>query len=527
MIELHPMKKLLADLMDPKEIIAVRGSLDIPIEGLCYHSKHCKPGFLFFALPGLHTDGRQFIQDAVARGAAAVMTEGALDLLPPGITAIQVRNCRLSMSAAACAFWDNPSASLCVIGVTGTEGKSTTVSLIYQLLNHAGFKTGFFSTVMSDTGEGEVPNPEHQTTPEATAVHQMLASMRDHGLSCAVVEASSHGLSPRTARLSHVAFDIGVVTNVTHEHLEFHGTWEQYRSDKANLFRRLGEGGAKKIAGGLSAAPRGIICADDPSAEYFARASAAPCMFYSSKGASADLVAKDIRFDIEGADFIIEGPGPYGEQQQRAARINLPGAFNVQNCLGAILAASAAGSLHWSAFVPLLPLLKPVRGRMQRIVQGQPFEVIIDYAHTPSSFMEILPPLRKEREGRIICVFGSGGERDRLKRPQQGRIAADYCDIVVLADEDPRGEDPMALLEEIAAGCPELVEGERLFLIPDRPSAIRKAFSLAGPGDLVLLLGKGHENSIIYADHVLPYDEETTARTILAEMGFGTKGRKA
>ncbi|MCX8013849.1 MAG: UDP-N-acetylmuramyl-tripeptide synthetase, partial [Rectinema sp.] len=465
MIRLLLMKKLLRDLLQHIEVVSTIGNLEIPIESLTYNSRSCKPSSLFFALPGIHTDGRKYIADAKNRGAAAVITEGPLEALPNGISVVQVRDCRIAMSAIACAFYDDPSASLCVIGVTGTEGKSTTVSLIYQLLNYTGFKTGFFSTVMSDTGEGEVPNPEHQTTPESIAVQQMLARMRDHGLSFAVVEASSHGLSLRTARLADVKFDIGVLTNITHEHLEFHGTGEQYRSDKANLFRRLGEGGKKKLPGLHHAVPHGIICADDPSAPYVARESAAPCLFYSSKGAPADLRALDVRLDLDGADFIVEGPPPEAAGRLRlAARVNLPGAFNVQNCLGAMLAASAASGLHWSDFIPLLPRLKPVRGRMQRIQLGQPFDVIIDYAHTPSSFMEILPPLRKERQGKIICVFGSGGERDRLKRPQQGRIAADYCDIIVLADEDPRGEDPMALLEEIASGCPELARGERLYL---------------------------------------------------------------
>ena len=162
---------------------------------------------------------------------------------------------------------------------------------------------------------------------------------------------------------------------------------------------------------------------------------------------------------------------------------------------------------------------------MQRILEGQTFEVIIDYAHTPSSFKEILPPLRREKKGRIICVFGSAGERDREKRPRQGRIAADYCDILILTDEDPRGEEPMAILEEIASGCPELSKEDRLYLIPDRPAAIRKAFSLAKPGDLVLLLGKGHENSIIYSDRTIPYDEETQARSILADMGLGLRAK--
>ncbi|OQB95031.1 MAG: UDP-N-acetylmuramoyl-L-alanyl-D-glutamate--2,6-diaminopimelate ligase [Spirochaetes bacterium ADurb.Bin110] len=561
------MQKQLSDLIKGLDINSIEGDVHHLISGLSYDSRECKAGSLFFALPGLHTDGKEYIIQAIQNGAAAVVYEGILEnhlrellLKDPSTKAmnpalIQVMDCRWTMSAISSRFFENPSDSLCVIGVTGTEGKSTTVSLIYQLLNATGFKAGFFSTVMSDIGEGEKPNPQHQTTPEATTVQQMLAEMRDHSLGFAVVEASSHGLSPRTARLAHVHFDIGLVTNVTHEHLEFHGSWEQYRSDKANLFRRLGEAGVKNLdmvdlaAKGQKririVSPIGIICADDPNASYFAHESKAPCLTYSSKGAVADLSAHNIVGDSNGAFFEIEGPlempvehnsrakqGKSAPKYQTvahltlSARINLPGNFNVQNALGAILAASTATGLHWRNFVPLLPSLKPIKGRMQRILEGQPFEVIIDYAHTPSSFKEILPSIRREKKGRIICVFGSAGERDREKRPQQGRIAADYCDILILTDEDPRGEDPMAILEEIASSCPELSREDRLYLIPDRPAAIRKAFSLAKPEDLVLLLGKGHENSIIYSDRAIPYDEETQARSILADMRFGIKSER-
>ena len=177
----------------------------------------------------------------------------------------------------------------------------------------------------------------------------------------------------------------------------------------------------------------------------------------------------------------------------------------------------------WTDFLDFLPALRPVKGRMTRIDQGQPFELIVDYAHTPSSFEAVLPPLRSRIQGRIICLFGSGGERDREKRPLQGKVAAQYCDVLVLADEDPRGERPMDILEEIASGCPRLSRGESLFLIPDRKAAIRKAFSLAGDSDLVLLLGKGHENSIIYADRVMPYDEIGEAVEALGEMGYGNR----
>ncbi|MDH7483242.1 MAG: UDP-N-acetylmuramoyl-L-alanyl-D-glutamate--2,6-diaminopimelate ligase [Spirochaetales bacterium] len=511
----------LSELLAVMQPLSVAGDVNLNIHGLAYDSRACQPGWLFFALPGIHTDGMRFVADAHARGAVAFVHQSPSPSVPAGMTAIQVTDCRYAMSAIADAFYGAPSKDLCVIGVTGTEGKSTTVYLIYQLLNAVGIRTGFFSTVMSDTGDGEQPNPEHQTTPESPAVHAMLARMRDQGLTHAVVESSSHGLSDRTARLAHVCFDIGVFTNVTHEHLEFHGTWEQYRSDKANLFRRLGACG-KKTIGNRIITPAGVVCADDPSASYFIQASNAPCMTYASKGNAADLIALEVSSDSSGAHFTLEGPDGKGGRIRLPARINLPGRFNIPNTMAALLAASSASGIPWQSFLPHVPTLRPVRGRMQRIDQGQPFEVIIDYAHTPSSFLEILPPLRVSRKGRILCVFGSGGERDREKRPRQGRIAADYCDVVILADEDPRGEDRMALLEEIAAGCPELPRGERLFLIPDRREAIQKAFLLANAGDLVLLLGKGHENSIIFADHIMPYDEEWTARSLLADMGYRT-----
>jgi UDP-N-acetylmuramoyl-L-alanyl-D-glutamate--2,6-diaminopimelate ligase len=505
----------LEDLLKGVEVLDRRGR-SAEIEGLAYDSRSVRPGYLFFALPGLHDDGRAYVGAAIAAGARAVVHEGLLPSYDPAIAYARVADSRFAMSPIAAAFYGRPSRDLAVVGVTGTEGKSTTVYLIYQLLKLAGFRAGFFSTVMSDTGAGEEPNPEHQTTPEATAVQRMLASMRDAGMEYAVVEASSHGLSPRTNRLGDVDFDVGIMMNVTREHLEFHGSWEQYRADKANLFRALDRRGDAKSLG--------IVNADDPSADYFAAQASVPMRSFSASGKEgADLSAIDISVDQAGESFTIVERSfrpEAGPALRHRARIDLPGAFNVGNALAALLAVSGLTGKGIGDLVPLLPRLRPVRGRMTSIDRGQGFEVIVDYAHTPSSFQTVFPPLRERVKGRMICVFGSGGERDVEKRPRQGRIAADFCDIVILSDEDPRGEDSMALLEEIAAGCPELARGERLYLIPDRPSAIRKAFSLAEPGDLVALLGKGHENSIIYAKAAIPYDEIGEAEKALAELGY-------
>ncbi|HEY9055018.1 MAG TPA: UDP-N-acetylmuramoyl-L-alanyl-D-glutamate--2,6-diaminopimelate ligase [Rectinemataceae bacterium] len=520
------MQRPLSALLNSISVLERRGNTDPGITDLQYDSRKCSPGSLFFAFPGLHSDGHDYIAQAISRGAAAVIHERMLPRYEDGIAYLRVPDARLAMSPAAAAFHGRPSASLAVIGVTGTEGKSTTVYLIYQLLKLAGKKAGFFSTVMSDSGAGEMPNPEHQTTPEATSVQAMLASMRDGGAEFAVVEASSHGLSSRTGRLADVDFDVGVLTNVTHEHLEFHGTWENYRSDKANLFRNLSQGSVKSWIGAdgrdaiLTSPPRfGVVNADDPSSGFFAGLSSVPIIRYSDKGAEADYIASEIESDEKGSSFALSGPG--GGKIQ--ARIDLPGRFNVGNTLAALAVVSGITGRGWESLVPMLHLLKPVRGRMTRVDRGQPFEVIIDYAHTPSSFETVLPPLRERVEGRILCLFGSGGERDRAKRPLQGKIAAKYCDMLFLCDEDPRGEAPESILEEIASGCPDLERGSSLHLIPDRPTAIRRAFGMARKGDLVLLLGKGHENSIIYSDKTLPYDEISEAERALDELGFGNR----
>lgn len=505
------------------------GALDPVVRGITYDSRKVEAGYAYFALPGLHTDGHAFVPQAIERGAVVVVHQAPLPSYDSSVVYLRAEDSRFAMSPFSDAFWASPSRNLAVVGVTGTEGKSTTVFLVYQLLDLAGRRAGFVSTVQYRTGETEEWNPEHQTTPEAPTVHAALAAMRDNGMEYAVIEASSHGLSPRTNRLGDVAFDVGVMTNVTHEHLEFHGTWEQYRSDKANLFRALDRQDHRKPlnpgrpGGRGEVVPAfGVANADDPSLSYFADSCAAPVKTFSVVGADADLSVLSLESGPGGNVYRVK------DREGRTLDIEdrLPGGFNAGNVLAALLVVSGLLSVPVAELVPLVPRLRPVRGRMTVVDRGQDFEVLVDYAHTPSSFLTVLPGIKRRISaagGRVITLFGSGGERDRKKRPEQGRIAAEWSDIVVLADEDPRGEDPMELLEEIAAGCPRLERGKELFLIPDRPTAIRAAFALARKGDAVLLLGKGHENSIIFRDRTVPYDEIAEAEKALAEGGYGGK----
>ena len=497
----------------------------LPITGLEYDSRNIKPGFIYFALPGLHTDGHYFIPEALKLGAQAVIHQEELAEYSEGTLFIKVKNSRIAMSPVADAFHDFPSRRMGIIGVTGTEGKSTTVYLIYQLLRLLNKKTGFISTVMQSDGVSEKWNSEHQTTPEALILQRLLAGMIENGVEYAVLESSSHGLSKMTNRLGDVDFDIAVLTNLTHEHLEFHGNPEQYRNDKAELFRSLDSSPSshrKQIPSGVISVPAfAVVNADDPNADFFAAATEKKTLTFSTTGRDAGLSVKRIESGKDGNsyDVVIRSSG-----ESVTIKDRLPGAFNAGNVLAALLVVSNLFCVKVEDLIPLVQRLKPVRGRMTPVNLGQPFEVIVDYAHTPSSFEAVLPPLRKRLDssgGRLICLFGSPGERDTQKRSLQGKAASLYSDYVILTDEDPRGEEPMAILEEIAQGCEaeaRMIRDENLFLMPDRPLAIRKAFSLAREGDIVLLLGKGHENSIIYKSGPIPYDEISEAEKALKEI---------
>jgi len=498
----------LAELFSRVPFEEARGDMRRAVRGIAYDSRDAGPGFLFAAMDGLHTDGHRYVGDAIRRGATAVLHSRPLVDVPPTVTCIRVLDPRTALSPMAAAFYNHPSRSIRVIGVTGTDGKSSTVWFITQLIGLLGGKAGFLSTVSFKTGDEVVKNPFRQSTPEASEIHGMLREMVDEGQEYAVVEATSHGLSPRTNRLGDVLFDAAVLTNVTHEHLEFHGSFEQYRSDKANLFRAVSPDAAKEVQ-----CPRfAVVNAADPSAGYFQEASRVPVHRY---GPGGELDALYCREDVSGTSFRLAHNG-----QEVETRIVIPGPFWVENSLAAVLASARMLEVPPLSLAPLLPRLQSVPGRMDYVDLGQPFAVIVDYAHTPGAFRKLFPWMRAHTSGKLTAVFGSAGERDREKRPLQGGAAAAHCDTLVIADEDPRGEDRMEILEQIAAGCKGKKRGEDLFLIPDRREAIRFALSRARPGDAVLLLGKGHEGSIIGPEGPAAWDERAEAEAALRSLGY-------
>ena len=545
--------------IDQKEIS------NIPISNLVFDSREVTKDSLFFALPGIHANGNNYIPQAIEKGANAIVFQDELDhelqlKIAKAITKrqieatvyegnvnyfpvlIKVKDSRFAMAPISDYFYDSPSKKLVIIGVTGTEGKSSTVSFIWQLLRLCGKKAGFISTVEYSFGDEAIANPQHQTTPEAPIIQHHLNKMLENGCQYAVIESSSHGLSPKTNRLGNVLFDCGVFMNVTLEHLEFHKTFDQYKKDKANLFRLLDcHDHIKDIAGEKLTIPAfGVVNLEDPSAKYFIDSTKKEVYGFTTQG-KAGKAATDKQVDLpeipeninyfeglnicaekEGISFDVNIHEDTDKNKTLQLTANLPGAFNAYNIMASIIAVSKLTNLSYQEVASKVKDVAPIKGRMTVIEQNQPFEVIIDYAHTPSSFETIFPPIRKRCKGKMIALFGSGGERDLTKRPLQGKIAASYCDTVILTDEDPRGEDSVELLKMIAVGSQEQGKkiDEDLFIIPDRKKAIRYAFSIAKKDDIILLLGKSHENSIIYKDYVMPYDEISEAQIALSELGY-------
>jgi len=499
------LSQLLQDLSE-KEFL---GDPDVEISSLCYDSRKAGPGALFAAVPGFHVDGHRFVTDAVRRGAVAVVAErgrvGSLGDLPePRPALVLVDNARRALAKLACAFYGYPARKLRVIGVTGTDGKTTTTYLINAILEEAGYRAGLLGTVEFKVGGGRWNNDTRQTTPESPDIQALLAQMVREKVDYAIIESTSHALV--LDRVTGCEYDVGVFTNLTSDHLDFHGSREQYLRDKMRLFEMLGDSWDKGI-------PKvGVLNADDPAYSVLAAVSPGPVISYGLEN-PASVTARDLRLRPDGSSFT--AVTPEGELE---VELPLAARFNVYNALAAIGVGLSQG-IALPAIGRALASVTGVPGRMERIDEGQPFTVMVDYAHTPDSLQKVLETLRPLAKGRIIVVFGCAGERDRARRSGMGRVAGELADFAVLTNEDPRSEDPRLILQEIEAGMASSGRDVSACIkIVDRREAIAYAFKMALPEDVVLLTGKGHEGCIIIGTERVPWDDRRVAREVLREL---------
>jgi UDP-N-acetylmuramoyl-L-alanyl-D-glutamate--2,6-diaminopimelate ligase len=478
----------------------------IEITTLAYDSRLVKPGGLFVAVPGTHTDGRRYLAYAAQHGAVVALGP-RIDATDLPLPYIEVDDVRIALANLACAFYDNPANQLCTIGVTGTDGKTTTCNLISALLDAAEKTNGLMTTANFKLHGQEWENTTRQSTLEALEIQQMLRRMVEADVKFAVIEATSHGLELQ--RVRGCAFDIGVVTNITHEHLDFHGTIENYRHSKARLFEMLNPSRDK----GLGIKPIAVLNRDDVSYEILKPYCSVPVFDYGLDK-SAAIRAVDILLDATSTRFRAILPNA-----EINIKTQLVGLFNVSNCLAAIATAYAIG-VSLADIEHGLAGVTGVTGRMERVDVGQPFTVIVDYAHTPDSLEKVLKILRPLTSGKLLLVFGSAGERDKQKRPIMGQIAAQLADFFVITDEDPREENREQILREIAIGAETIGkhEGRDFLCIADRSQAIAAAIHRAQARDTVLLAGKGHEQSIIIGREKIPWDDRRVAREQLQAL---------
>lgn len=490
----------LAEIVRELGAAKVEGPLLRQVAGLTYDSRRVTPGMVFVAVPGLNVDGHDFIATAVERGAAAVICERN-GFIPHRATKIRVPDSREALARAAATFYEHPSTELKVIGITGTNGKTTVAFMLRQILEQAGARTGLVSTIHYEIGERVIP--ANRTTPEALEIQQMLAAMLRARCHACVMEVSSHALDQK--RVVGVEFDAAVFTNLTEDHLDYHQNLEAYYSAKKGLFDQM-RASAKQGAS--------VINIDDAFGGRLAGETSPEVQLTYGLGEAARLRASSLRVGREATEMVIEGPDVRFE-----CRLPLIGRHNVYNALAAIGAALAL-KVPQAAIETALRTLKPVPGRLERICQGQPFGLFVDYAHTPEALRQMLVTLRELTPGRVLLAFGCGGSRDVAKRAKMGRVAAELADLVVITSDNPRRESPQAIAAQIEEGyCSVRAEGCRVEL--DRREAIEQLIHSARPGDTVLIAGKGHETYQEFEDTVIPFDDRGCARESLEALGFG------
>ncbi len=490
---------LFAELLHFLAPLRQEGSLSVNITGIAYDSREVQPGYLFVAVPGFLYDGHNFLLDAAARGAVAAIISRQVPV-PSQLSFAQVADSRKAMAEIARVYYGDPSTKLRLVGVTGTNGKTTTTFLVDSILSKAGRPAGIIGTVKVRVGATEYP--VKHTTPEAVDLQHYLDMMVKSGLTHGVMEVSSHSLA--LDRVVGCEFDVGVFTNLTQDHLDMHGSMEQYFLAKARLFEGLGAGGAKP-------SKAAVINLDDPYAEALIARTKVPVTTYGITP-SAALRAEEIEFSADGTSFTL-----CWQSSKVPIRVATPGLFSVYNAL-----AAAGVAINESIPLPViadaLAAVPGIPGRFQPVRAEQAFDVIVDYAHTPDGLRNILHTARGFSRGKVILVFGCGGDRDRGKRPQMGEIASSLADLVIVTSDNPRSEDPLRIIADIMQGISPSAQVE---VEPDRKQAIFLAIRHACPGDVILIAGKGHETYQIIGNQTIHFDDREVAELALEALEDG------
>ncbi len=490
---LHAMAYTLSDLLTDDEILAVRGPLDRPVTGIVMDSRRVVPGNVFFALPGLRTDGGIHVAEALSRGAVAIVSVAAPAATPAKITFIQVADARAALARAARRVHRTPDRDLAVVGITGTNGKTTVAHLVKLFLEEQ-TRVGLLGTISYDLGARTVPS--FKTTPEAPDIFHLLAQMRDAGCREAVMEVSSHGIDQR--RVLGLEFAAAVFTNLTQDHLDYHETLEAYFQVKARLF--TGETGVVP--------PVSVVNIDDAHGRRLLDmipANTSRVVTYG-ESAEAQIRAEDVELGFKETVFTLVWP-------EGRARVRSPvlGRYNVSNVLAAAATAYGLGR-NPHAFLARLAVFPGVPGRMERIEEGQAFNVLVDYAHTDDALRNALGMLRAITPGRLLCVFGCGGNRDRAKRPLMVRAVEDCSDLALVTADNPRGETVAAIFDDMRVG---VTRPEKFTWIEDRRRAISLALDMCRPGDCLLVAGKGHETYQEFTDTITPFDDRQVVRELI------------
>lgn len=494
MVRVKSVQKKLSEILTGIEITNRTGDQDTIIKGIAMDSRQVQPGDLYACVPGMNVDGHDFSAQAIEKGAVALLVER---ILPLDVPQLQVKNVREVMGDFAANIYDHPASKLEVVGVTGTNGKTTITHLVERIAAEEGKKVGLIGTLGAHIAGKIVPGS--RTTPEAIDLQKLLKEMVDAGVHLAVMEVSSHALV--LGRVKGCEFDAGIFSNLTQDHLDYHKTMEEYLQAKAKLFSDLQGTKEPKI---------GVINGDDSASEALIKLSAAPTVTYGVKASDLDYRAEDIKLTADGVEFTVHFKG-----QTTQINYATPGMFSVYNALAAFAWGVESGRSP-ELVSAALAAVQGVPGRFESIRMGQPFQVIVDYAHTPDGLENVCRTAQEFTQGRLITVFGCGGDRDKGKRPQMGAIAEQLSDHVIVTSDNPRTEEPRQIIQDILEG----IEGIDYTANINRREAIECACILAKDGDTVLIAGKGHEDYQIIGKEVFPFDDREVAREALRRLGY-------